>query len=147
MCGIMCLCCRVLILLVLGHQIVHVALRFRELHFILVFFRSMFLLCISHIYVSILLSHKSLVLLYLSFGDARYILEEMADTFRYLPSSFSLESDYMFHISSQESLNRNEYRESFKKSLSRGQSTCCIRLSLPNCATLHLVFSVSQWTR
>ena len=47
MCGIMCLCCRVLILLVLGHQIVHVALRFRELHFILVFFRSMFLLCIS----------------------------------------------------------------------------------------------------
>jgi len=55
-----------------------------------------------HIYVSILLSHKSLVLLYLSFGDARYILEEMADTFRYRPSSFSLESDYMFHLSSQE---------------------------------------------
>ena len=99
----MCLCCRVLILLVLGHQIVHVALRFRELHFILVFFRSMFLYVpFMHIYVSILLSHKSLVLLYLSFGDARYILEEMADTFRYIPSSFSLESDYMFHISSQE---------------------------------------------
>ena len=61
-----------------------------------------------HIYVSILLSHKSLVLLYLSFGDARYILEEMADTFRYLPSSFSLESDYMFHITEMSMENPSE---------------------------------------
>ena len=105
MCGIMCLCCRVLILLVLGHQIVHVALRFRELHFILVFFRSMFLLCIS---MFLSLSHKNIVLLDLSFGDARYILEEMADTLRYIPSSFSLESDYMFHITEMSMENPSE---------------------------------------
>ena len=61
-----------------------------------------------HIYVSILLSHKSLVLLYLSFGDARYILEEMADTLRYIPSSFSLESDYMFHITEMSMENPSE---------------------------------------